>query len=205
MFEIAETQSQFSERPYAFGRPSDGGSSNAFPCKSYGQSRMYPAFYYGDFDPKDLRRDVTTTVTANSGACSEKIITFTPGSRSNGGLPNNKWDESRMAKPYTTAQRASGINWPIMRMADVVLMLSEVYAELGDEGKAKTELTKVRSRAFLAADRTEKVTNYISSLSGDVLKEAIQQERKLEFAGEGIRRYDLIRTGKLPEKNQTNS
>lgn len=200
LFEIAETQGQFSERPYAFGRPSDGGGSNAFPCKSYGQSRMYPAFYYGDFDPKDLRRDVTTTVTANSGTASEKIITFTPGSRSNGGLPNNKWDESRMAKPYTTTQRQSGINWPIMRMADVVLMLSEVYAELGDEAKAKIELTKVRGRAFLAADKAAKVTDYISGLSGDALKEAIQQERKLEFAGEGLRRYDLIRTGKLPEK-----
>jgi len=200
LFEIAETQGQFSERPYAFGRPSDGGGSNAFPCKSYGQSRMYPVFYYGDFDPKDIRRDVTTSVTSNSGACVEKIIAFTPGSRSNGGLPNNKWDESRMTKPYTTSQRASGINWTIMRMADVVLMMAEVSAELGDEARAKTELTKVRSRAFLAADRTEKVTNYISGLSGDALKEAIQQERKLEFAGEGIRRYDLIRTGKMPEK-----
>lgn len=200
LFEIAETQGQFSERPYAFGRPSDGGGSNAFPCKSYGQSRMYPAFYYGDFDPKDIRRDVTTTVTSNSGACVEKIIAFTPGSRSSGGLPNNKWDESRMAKPYTTAQRMSGINWPIMRMSDVILMMAEVSAELGDEARAKSELTKVRSRAFLAADRTEKVTNYISGLSGDALKEAIQLERKLEFAGEGLRRYDLIRTGKMPEK-----
>lgn len=87
-----------------------------------------------------------------------------------------------------------------MRMADVVLMLSEVYAELGDEAKAKIELTKVRGRAFLAADKAAKVTDYISGLSGDALKEAIQQERKLEFAGEGLRRYDLIRTGKLPEK-----
>lgn len=200
LFEIAETQAQFSERPYAFGRPSDGGSSNAYPCKSYGQSRMYASFYYGDYDPKDLRRDVTVAVTSNSGACSEKIITFTPGSRSNGGLPSNKWDESRMAKPYTAAQRNSGINWPIMRMSDVILMLSEVYAEKGDEAKAKTELTKVRSRAFAVADRAEKVTNYINALTGSALKEAIQQERKLEFAGEGYRRYDLIRTGKFPEK-----
>ncbi len=200
LFEIAETQGQFSERPYAFGRPSDGGGSNAFPCKSYGQSRMYPAFYYGDYDPKDIRRDVTTAVTSNSGACVEKIIAFTPGSRTNGGLPNNKWDESRMAKPYTTAQRQSGVNWTIMRMADVVLMMAEVSAELGDEARAKVELTKVRSRAFIAADRTEKVTNYINGLSGEILKEAILQERKLEFAGEGLRRYDLIRTGKMPEK-----
>lgn len=200
LYEIGETQGQFSERPYAFGRPSGGGGSNAYPCKSYGQSRMYASFYYGDYDPKDLRRDVTSTVTANSGACAERIITFVPGSRNNGGLANNKWDESRMANPWTASQRQSGVNWPMMRMSDVILMLAETYAELGDEGKAKTELTKVRSRAFKVADQIEKVTNYISGLSGEALKEAIQQERKLEFAGEGIRRYDLIRTGKMPEK-----
>ena len=200
LYEIGETQGQFSERPYAFGRPSGGGGSNAYPCKSYGQSRMYATFYYGDYDPKDLRRDVTVTVSSNSGACSEKLISFVPGSRDQGGLPNNKWDESRMAKPWTASQRQSGVNWPQMRMADVILMLAEVYAELGDEGAAKTELQKVRSRAFATADQATKVTTYIGTLSGSALKEAVQQERKLELAGEGIRRYDLIRTGKLPEK-----
>jgi len=200
LFEVAETQGQFSERPYAFGRPSNGGSANAYPAKSYGQSRMHASFYYGDFDPKDLRRDVTTTVTVNSGTASEVIVDFTPGSRSQGGLPNNKWDESRMPVPYTASQRQSGINWVQMRMADVILMLAEAYAETGDEGSAKNELKKVRSRAFLAADQAEKVTNYIGALSGDALKEAILQERKLEFAGEGYRREDLIRTGKLPQK-----
>lgn len=201
IFEVGYTQGLgSSERPYAFGRPSDGGGSNAYPCKSYGQSRLYASFYYDDFDPKDLRRDVTVTVTANSGACSEKIITFAPGSRSNGGLPNNKWDESRMPVPYTTAQRNSGINWVQMRMADVILLLAETYAELGKEPEARTELTKVRSRAFKAADQATMVTGYIAGLTGNALKEAIAQERKLELAGEGFRRYDLIRTGKMPEK-----
>lgn len=200
LFEIAETQTIQTERPYAFGRPSGGGSSNAYPCKSYGQSRMYASFYYGDYDPADLRRDVSITVTANSGACSEKIVSFTPGSREKGGLVNNKWDESRMSNPYIASQRQSGVNTPYLRMADAILMLAEVYAELGEEGNAKAELTKVRSRAFSAADQNEKVTNYISALSGDALKEAIAQERKLEFVGEGLRRYDLIRTGKFPEK-----
>lgn len=189
-----------SERPYAFGRPSGGGGSNAFPCKSYGQSRMYASFFYGDFDPKDLRRDVTTAVTVNSGACSERLVSFNPGSRERGGLPNNKWDESRMANPYTTAQRASGVNWAQLRMSDVILMLAEVYAELGEDGNAKAELTKVRSRAFSSADQATKVTTYISALSGQTLKDAIQEERKLELTGEGIRRYDLIRTGKMPQK-----
>lgn len=200
LFEIGETQGQFSERPYAFGRPSGGGSSNAHPNKAYGQSRMYASFYYGDYDPKDLRRDVTATVTANSGNVSERIVDFTPGSRDKGGLPNNKWDESRMPNPWVASQRASGVNWPMMRMADVILMLAEAEAELGDEGAAKLELTKVRSRAFSSQDQTDKVINYINALSGAALKEGILQERKLELAGEGLRREDLIRTGKLPEK-----
>jgi starch-binding outer membrane protein, SusD/RagB family len=203
LYEVGYTQGSglgSSERPYAFGRPSNGGGSNAYPCKGYGQSRLYPSFIYGDYAPQDMRRDVTATVTINSGTCSEVIVDFAPGSRNKGGLPNNKWDESRMAAPYTTAQRSSGVNWVQMRMADVILMLAEVYAELGDEGSAKTELTKVRSRAFTSTDQATFVTNYIGALSGDALKEAIQQERNLEFAGEGFRRYDLIRTGKLPEK-----
>lgn len=200
LYEIGETQAQFSERPYAFGRPSNGGSANSYPNKAYGQSRMYPAFYYGDYDPKDLRRDATVTVTANSGTASEVIVDFTPGSRDKGGLPSNKWDESRMPSPYTAAQRQAGINWPQLRMADVILMLAEAYAELGEEGLAKAELTKVRARAFTAADQTDKVINYIAPLAGDALKEAILQERKLEFAGEGYRREDLIRNGKLPQK-----
>jgi hypothetical protein len=200
LFEVGETQAQFSERPYAFGRPSNGGSANSYPNKAYGQSRMHPAFYYGDYDPKDLRRDVTVAVTANSGTCSEILIDFTPGSRDKGGLANNKWDESRMPNPYTLSQRQAGVNWTMMRMADVILLLSEAQAELGDEGAAKTELTKVRARAFATADQASKVTAYIGGLSGDALKEAILQERKLEFAGEGYRREDLIRNGKLPKK-----
>jgi len=200
LYEIGETQGQFSERPYAFGRPSGGGSANAYPCKAYGQSRMYASYYYGDFDSTDLRRDVTVGVTVNSGACSEKMIDFSPGSRDKGGLSNNKWDESRMPNPWIAAQRASGVNWPMMRMSDAILMLAEAYAELGDEGSAKTQLTKVRSRAFLPADRQEKVTDYINALSGDALKAAILNERKLEFAGEGLLRYDYIRLGVLPDK-----
>ena len=201
LYEVGCTQGNGnSERPYAFGRPSNGGGSNAYPCKSYGQSRIQASFYYGNYAPTDLRRDVTATVTANSGACAEVMITYVPGSKNTGGLPLNKWDESRMPAPYYTTQRMSGINWPQMRMADVILMLAEAYAELGDEASAKAELTKVRSRAFVAADQTALVTNYIGALTGDALKDAIQEERKLEFCGEGLERYDLVRTGKMPSK-----
>ena len=201
LFEFGNVQGVTNiERPYAFGRPSNGGNGGSFPNNNYGQSRMYPVFYYGDYDNADLRRDVTITISANTGACSERLISLRKGNRLLGGPCNNKWDESRMANPYAYAQRMSGINAPYMRMADAILLLAEVYAELGDEAKAKAELTKVRSRAFSPSDRAAKVTNYINSLSGEALKEGIAQERKLEFAGEGLRRYDLIRTGKFPKK-----
>lgn len=199
IYEIPETQGDYSERPYAFGRPSGGGGSNAYPCKSYGQARMHPTYYYSDFDPYDMRRDVTVAVTASQGNGRETLLSLEPGSKTNGGLALNKWDENRMSPPYYQKQRQSGVNNPYMRMSDAVLMLAEVYAVLGEDGNAKTELIKVRSRAFPENMQDEKVTNYVNSLSGEDLLDAILTERKLEFGGEGLRKWDLIRNGKLPE------
>jgi hypothetical protein len=196
IYEIAETQGVYSERPYAFGRPSNGGGSNAYPCKSYGQSRFHPTYYYGDFDPNDMRRDVTVAVTASSGKGKEVMISMTPGSKSNGGLVNNKWDENRMNPPYIAKQRQSGVNNPYMRMSDVILMLAEVYAELGEDVNAKAELAKVHNRAFANATLAD-LDGFITKNGG--LKEAISEEVKLEFGGEGIRKFELIRTGKIGE------
>lgn len=196
IYEIPETQGIQSERPYAFGRPSNGGGSNAYPCKSYGQSRFHPSYYYGDFDPNDLRRDVTATVTASTGKGTEVMIDFKMNSKSSGGISNNKWDENRMSSPWITKQRQSGIKTLYLRFSDVVLMLAEVEVELGNEGPAKTELQKVHNRAF-ASTELANLDGFIAKCGG--LKAAILEERKLEFGGEGIRRYDLIRTGTLPE------
>ncbi|MDR1672235.1 MAG: RagB/SusD family nutrient uptake outer membrane protein [Bacteroidales bacterium] len=200
LYEIGETQggSGNTEYGYAFGRPSSGGNNNAYNCKVYGQSRFYPVFYY-EWDNADLRKDVSITITANKGDNTEVIISFLKGETVKGGPANNKWDEGRMKSIWTQARRKSGINDPYFRMADAVLLLAEAYAVLGEEGSAKAELTKIRSRAFAAADQAAKVTGYINGLSGAALLDAIIEERKFEFAGEGRRRYDLIRTGKFPE------
>lgn len=199
LYEIEEIQGVYSERPYAFGRPSGGGSTNNFPCKDYGQSRMHPTFYYGDYDPEDLRRDATVAVTASTGKGREILLSLVPGNKTSGGLANNKWDENRMNPPFYQRKRQAGVNNPYMRMSDVVLMLAEVYAVLGDEDAAKTELRKVRSRAFAPDMQQAKVEDYINGLSGDDLLNAILTERKFEFAGEGIRKWDMIRNGKFPE------
>ncbi|HBT08971.1 MAG TPA: RagB/SusD family nutrient uptake outer membrane protein, partial [Leeuwenhoekiella sp.] len=124
IYESGYTRGFNSDFPYSFGRPSGGGGSNAYPTKNYGQARIYASFYYGDFVPEDKRRDVTACVTANSGAASERLIDFSPGSREKGGLALNKLDEARFADPYIAAQRRSGCNWQQLRMADVMLDLA---------------------------------------------------------------------------------
>ncbi|KJD34419.1 hypothetical protein PK35_01060 [Tamlana nanhaiensis] len=200
LYESGYTRGKNSDFPYSFGRPSGGGGSNAYPPKNYGQARIYASFYYGDFLPNDKRRDVTACITANSGAASERLINFEPGSREKGGLAMNKLDESRFADPYTVRQRQSGCNWQQLRMGDVMLDLAYAAAATGDEATAKTYLTKVRSRAFSSADQSVHVTGYISPLSGQALLDAIAFERKLELAGEGKTRWDMTLYGTMPER-----
>lgn len=196
IFEIGNIQggtlATTSEYPYAFGRPSDGGSSVAAPTKTFGALRIIPTVYYGDYDNSDHRRDASATVTASNGDGNEKMITFVPGSKSAGGIATNKWDDNRMATPNLTAQRTSGINWPILRMADVILMLAEVKAELGDNDVLPL-VNQIRQRAYGNA------LHNLSS-SGQQLKDDIYKERKLELLGEGTRRWDMIRSGTYSEK-----
>lgn len=195
VYEIPETFGEGKERPYAFGRPSSGGGSHYFPCKSYGEARLHPLYYYNDFDPKDLRRDVTCAVTGSQGSGSEKIIPFTLGSTANnGGIALNKWDENRQANPCTVKQRQSGINTPYMRFSDVILMLAEVKATLGDATLAQQYLGMVHNRAFTNSSESN-LDGFIAKCGS--LLDAVLEERKLEFGGEGIRRYDMIRTNTL--------
>lgn len=186
-------QTTTSEYPYAFGRPSDGGSSMQAPCKVFAAVRIMPTFYYGEFEEGDKRRDITATVTGSNGDGNEKILNFTPGNKCSGGISTNKWDPNRMNPPYVADQRQSGMNWPIMRLADLMLMRAEVKAVLGKETEARSDLNDVRRRAF--GDSNHDIT-----ASGDALLAAILQERKLELTGEGQRRWDLIRNGLMVER-----
>jgi hypothetical protein len=197
LFELGNIQGgQFtttSEYTYAFGRPSDGGSANAAPTKVFAAIRIVPTVYYGDFLNADKRRDVSVAVTGSNGDGNEKMISFVPGNKITGGISTNKWDDNRMNPPYVSAQRNSGMNWPMLRMADVILMLAEVKAELG-ESDATELVNQIRLRAFGSSKYM------IPSLSGQALKDAVLKERKLELLGEGTRRWDLIRSGTFSER-----
>lgn len=193
------------ERTYSSGRPSSGGSKNAYPCKNYGQARINPAFYYGIFDPQDMRRDVTVCVTGSNGSGVEELIPFTMGSTiKGGGLGMNKWDENRQKSPNVIAQRKSGINGPYMRMSEIYLGLAEAAAGTGDEATAKQYLTLIRTRSFPAGKAD--VDGFINKCAAlypnsgwSSIYKAVIEERGFEFAGEGDRRFTLLRTGIFPE------
>ena len=198
IFEESFTQASSGNdpRPYSLGRPSNGGGKNAYPCKSYGQGRINPAFYYGIFSPDDLRRDVACTVTGSTGKGYETLIPLVPNSKAaGGGICCNKFDENRQATVCVSNQRRSGINAPYMRLSEIFLGYAEACAATGDEATAKTYLGKIRNRAF---GGNGKVDEFIAR-EGSLLK-AIIDERGFEFAAEGDRRFTLVRTGLLPEK-----
>jgi SusD family. len=190
-------QTTTSEYPYSFGRPSNGGSANSAPCKSFGALRIVPTVYYGEYEKGDKRRDVSVAVTGSAGDGNEAMLNFVANSKLSGGLAINKWDENRMNPPYVAGQRSSGINYPVLRMADVILMLAQSKALIGGsakESEAITLVNQIRQRAF------GDVLHNISGLTGQGLIDAIWQERKLELLGEGTRRWDLILSGQFSEK-----
>ena len=186
-------------RSYSFGRPSDGGSKNAYPCKAYGQGRINPAFYYGMFDPKDIRRDVSCCVTGSTGKGTERLIPFKPNSKaSGGGISTNKWDENRQSNVWVGNQRKAGFNQPYMRLSEIYLGYAEACAALGgnNDSEALAYLTKMRNRAF--PNGGANINEFIAK-SGS-LYNAIIDERGFEFAGEGDRRFTLIRSGLIGDK-----
>ena len=184
-------QAMNGEYGYAFGRGSSGGNNTA-PNKLFAAVRMNPAFYYGAYANDDPRRDVSGVVTGFDGKGNEKVIPFKPNSKADGGgICLNKWDLCRMQPVYIGKQRMAGINWPICRMGEVVLMLAEANAVLGQTQEALGYVNTIRERAF--GDSQHKI-----SATDDIINTVIE-EAQFELFGEGQIRWFLIRTGKMAE------
>lgn len=82
-------------------------------------------------------------------------------------------------------------NIKIIRYADVLLMAAEAANEDGNSGLAASYLEEIRKRARGANN------SILPVISGgqSTLRTAIKQERRIEFAMEGERFYDLVRWG----------
>ena len=76
----------------------------------------------------------------------------------------------------------------IFRYAETLLNLSESYYNLGNYAKAAQLLHQVRSRSIPTGDIID-----VTALTGDELRDAIYNERRAEFIGEGIRGLDISR------------
>lgn len=89
------------------------------------------------------------------------------------------------------------INFPLIRLADVLLMLSEAYNETDQLGKAVMELNKVRARSNMPGLNSGPAWLAVANKQ-DMVKR-ISHERSVELAGEGLRYFDLKRWGTLEE------
>ena len=82
----------------------------------------------------------------------------------------------------------SGINYPLIRYADVLLMNAEAKNELGKPAEAAALIQQVRDRATLPDREAE-----FAALSKEQMRDRIAHERLMEFAIEGSRINDIIR------------
>jgi tetratricopeptide (TPR) repeat protein len=84
------------------------------------------------------------------------------------------------------------IDWlPIFRYAETLLNLAECYYQKSDYGKAIEYVKQVRSRSLNPADDT--LT--LDGLTGEALKTAVYNEKRLELLCEGVRALDIHRRG----------
>jgi len=100
----------------------------------------------------------------------------------------------------------SSKNIDIIRYDDVLLMQAEAYIELGQQAMALPLINQIRKRASASTGRLKKtdgtfaskynVKEYPSSgWTQDYARKALQWERRLEFATESPRFFDLVRWG----------
>lgn len=106
----------------------------------------------------------------------------------------------------------SALDWQIIRYADVILWQAEALIELGRQSEAVDLINSIRTRAKNSAyvlrwgntSSTDYAANYKIDIykpginctwTQDYARKALRFERKLEFAQEGDRFFDLVRWG----------
>lgn len=161
-------------------------------CK--GNARLN-ALYRFLFDEGDARRDYVNGMWYYQ-------YDGTPKLRNDRTVHNNKWSKLWSTSSMGTASQGNtGINYPYMRYADVLLMYAEAANEVEENvsDKAVNALRQVRNRAFADAGTVENYLNVVSASKETFLK-AVLDERKFEFAGENMRWRDLVRNNMYGEE-----
>ena len=103
-----------------------------------------------------------------------------------------KFRDTTAGATIGAASGYGGNDCPVIRYADVILMLSEVNLYLGDNASAITYLNMVRTRAGLPTYEVS-ITDPAYVAKYPTLKLALLHERRVELAFEQKYWYDLLR------------
>jgi starch-binding outer membrane protein, SusD/RagB family len=106
-------------------------------------------------------------------------------------VPEGDWNGAITNREHTP------VNFPILRLADIYLMLAECYNETGNQPKAVEYINLVRARAGIALLNSGPA--YLKANNKEEVFQRIFRERAFELAGEGLRDSDL-RRWKLSDK-----
>ena len=153
-----------------------------------------PSLFY-DYDVDDVRRNITC-------APFDWSSTLTNGRSAQEVADSKRWNFGKLRYEWmsriVTSTNDDGVNWQYMRLADVYLMAAEAINELEDPANAAQYLQPILDRALPSS----KVSTYMSNAtaSQDAFFNAIVEQRALEFAGESLRKADLIRWNLLTAK-----
>ena len=153
-----------------------------------------PYLYY-DFDADDARRDITCVpyqwskelVDGKSHQELRKISQWCFGKL------RYEW-----MKRIVTSTNDDGVNFQYMRLADVYLMAAEAENQLGNTSTAWNYMEPVLARVLPAAKVNALKAKYCASK--DAFQQGIIEQRGFEFAGEQLRKADLVRWGIIDNK-----
>ncbi len=213
LFEIPMGENVTGELGYTVGVRLSGVTTKYGYGNSTGKVKLTAPFLYS-YDKHDSRRDVTCAhfeIKNNENAVTIESM------RGNNPFEIyvGKWDARKMNDSWlannlkATAKHTTGINPVKMRYSQVLLYYAECMNELagspdvhytGDAGlTAREALKAVHTRAFNNNYKSE-AEAYVDGLNSDNFFDALVQENAWEFAGEAIRKYDLIRWNLLAAK-----
>ena len=153
-----------------------------------------PYLYY-DFDADDARRDITCVPYQ----WSKELIN----GKSHQELRKiSQWCFGKLRyewmKRIVTSTNDDGVNFQYMRLADVYLMAAEAENQLGNTSTAWNYMEPVLARVLPAAKVNALKAKYCASK--DAFQQGIIEQRGFEFAGEQLRKADLVRWGIIDEK-----
>jgi hypothetical protein len=117
-------------------------------------------------------------------------IEYTQGGGGHTGFYNNKYLKRANELGLPDDDLTSPVNHKVIRYADVLLMAAEAHNRktTPNDALALQYLNQVRQRPSVNMPAV--------NVSGAALTDAIYHERRVEFAGEGLHFFDLVRTGR---------